>query len=127
MATTVIDASAVCAVLFNEPESDHIAGQLEGASLAAPALLLFEVVNSCIKKIRSHPEQRAKIIGGFNRLEDLQIETIKVDHADLLLLAEETGLTGYDASYLWLALDLDAQLLTLDHELATAHALLRRR
>ena len=32
----------------------------------------------------------------------------------------ETGLTTYDASYLWLANDLGIELVTLDRRLATA-------
>jgi len=34
-------------------------------------------------------------------------------------------LTGYDASYLWLAQRLNAELVTLDRDLARAAALLR--
>ncbi len=34
-------------------------------------------------------------------------------------LALESGLSAYDASYLWLALHLDAELITLDGRLAT--------
>jgi predicted nucleic acid-binding protein len=35
-------------------------------------------------------------------------------------LAEATGLTAYDASYLWLARTLNAELVTLDRKLAAA-------
>ncbi len=37
-------------------------------------------------------------------------------------LATETGLTAYDASYLWLARQLGAELVTLDQQLARAAA-----
>jgi predicted nucleic acid-binding protein len=43
-----------------------------------------------------------------------------VDHAAVLALAERTGLTGYDASYLHLARTLEVELVTLDHQLAEA-------
>ena len=43
------------------------------------------------------------------------------DPTDLLLLANATGLTPYDASYLWLAGFLGADLVTLDRRLAPAH------
>ena len=36
------------------------------------------------------------------------------------LLAKATGMTGYDASYLWLAGILGADLVTLDKKLAAA-------
>ena len=38
----------------------------------------------------------------------------------MVQLAKETGLTAYDASYLWLARTLDADLVTLDRRLAGA-------
>jgi predicted nucleic acid-binding protein len=43
-----------------------------------------------------------------------------VDHPRILDLAEATGLTAYDASYLWLARALGAELVTLDRKLAAA-------
>lgn len=60
MTITVIDASAVCAVLFGEPEAKSIKDSLEGASLVAPALLPFEVANACAMKARRHADQQAE-------------------------------------------------------------------
>jgi len=45
-----------------------------------------------------------------------------IDFGDLLELAGDTGLTAYDASYLWLARELHAELVTLDRRLAAAAA-----
>lgn len=57
----------------------------------------------------------------------LGIETAEVDHAGILTLAEQFRLTGYDASYLWLAQRLNAELVTLDRQLRRAAARLRNR
>ena len=43
-----------------------------------------------------------------------------VDARDVVLLAHVTGVTVYDASYLWLAASLGADLVTLDDRLAKA-------
>ena len=51
----------------------------------------------------------------------MAIDILAVDHRNALVLAEQTGLTAYDASYLWLAEALDAELVTLDRALAAAH------
>ncbi|MBV8446586.1 MAG: type II toxin-antitoxin system VapC family toxin [Hyphomicrobiales bacterium] len=48
------------------------------------------------------------------------METVAVDIAATLDLAETAGLTAYDASYLWLARVLGAELVTLDRKLAAA-------
>jgi len=45
------------------------------------------------------------------------VET-KVDLPEAITLAERIGLTVYDASYLWLAEKLQAELITLDKQLA---------
>ena len=37
---------------------------------------------------------------------ELNIEIIEVDHLAVIELAKDTGLTTYDAGYLWLALEL---------------------
>jgi len=43
-----------------------------------------------------------------------------VQPADVAMLANATGLTAYDASRLWLAASLGADLVTLDRRLAAA-------
>jgi predicted nucleic acid-binding protein len=49
---------------------------------------------------------------------------MEVDHADTVLVSVATGLSAYDASYLWLAGHLGARLVTLDRRLADAGAAL---
>jgi predicted nucleic acid-binding protein len=118
----VVDASALAALLFAEPEAEAIAEQLEGARLAAPSLLDFELANVCLVKIRRQPSQREALRTAFGLAPRLRVETVAVDYAAVLDLAEATGLTAYDASYLWLARALGAELITLDRKLAAASA-----
>jgi len=127
MPAKVVDASAICALLFGEPEAASIAGQLEGAALAAPALLSFEVANVCLLKIGRHPRRRNALLKAHGLLQAMDIDMPGIDYRAALLLAEKTRLTVYDASYLWLALALDAELVTLDKRLATAHSSTRRK
>ena len=49
MAVKVVDASALAALLFDEPEAGAIADRLEDANLVAPALLGFEIASVCLK------------------------------------------------------------------------------
>ena len=120
MAVKVVDASAMAALLFGEPEADMIVARLDGARLTAPALLGFELANVCLIKGRRHPEQRGALRAGFHLRSRLQVETAAIDHDGVLELAHGTGLTAYDASYLWLARQLGAELVTLDRQLADA-------
>jgi predicted nucleic acid-binding protein len=56
----------------------------------------------------------------------LGVEEVAVNHDGALELAAATGLTAYDASYLWLAQQLGAELVTLDQQLAKASAAANR-
>lgn len=116
----VVDASAVAALLFGEPEAEAIAVRLDGARLVAPSLLGFELANVCVMKCRRHPLQRAEILAGFDLRHRLGVETMEVDHADVVALAERFRLTAYDASYLYLAHRLGAEIVTLDAALQRA-------
>lgn len=118
----IVDASALAALLFGEPEADAVAARLANARLAAPSLLDYELANVCLTKIRRHPDQRALLRAAYGLAHRLKIETVAVDQASMLDLAEATGLTVYDASYLWLARALSGELVTLDRKLAAASA-----
>lgn len=120
MPVKVVDASAVAALLFGEPDAEAIAKRLGDARLVAPALLSFELANVCLLKTRRHPDQELALIAAFGLRVRLGIEEIAIDHERALKLAATTGLTAYDASYLWLAQELDADLVTLDRQLAKA-------
>jgi predicted nucleic acid-binding protein len=47
----------------------------------------------------------------------LAIEFLSVDHLEVIDLAAQTGLTNYDACYLWLARKTGGELVTLDKRL----------
>jgi predicted nucleic acid-binding protein len=122
MAVKVVDASALAALLFDEPEAGAVAERLEDGNLVAPALLSFEIASVCLKKLRSSPQQREALLAAFALYARMPIEVVEVDHADTLRLAEAFGLSSYDAAYLWLAQKLAAELVTLDRRLQTAVA-----
>ena len=119
-AIKVIDASALGAVLFAEAEAEAVAARLRGGSLVAPSLLGYEIGNVCLTKLRANPAQRAEFLAAFGNWSDMGIDLVAVDHEGVLEVAEQFALTSYDASYLWLAQRLGAELVTLDRRLASA-------
>jgi predicted nucleic acid-binding protein len=114
MPVRVVDASALGALVFGEPKAEEMAEALAEAQMVAPALLWYEVANLCLGKIQAHPTQRDRIVRAFELARRLPIQIVEVDHPAVVELAEETGLTAYDASYLWLARHLGGELITLD-------------
>ena len=120
MPAKVVDASALAALLFGEAEGAAIAERLRDADLIAPALLPFEVANVCIKKMRRQPDQRDALRVAFGILDRMEVGIVEVDHDEVLGLADRSGLTADDASYLWLARRMSYELVTLDRRLAAA-------
>jgi predicted nucleic acid-binding protein len=119
-ATKVVDASAIAALLFQEPNGEAMARQLEGFRLVAPSLFRYELANVCWLKRRRFPVDQDMLMDAFSRRGGLNIDELAVDHDGVVRLAAETGLTAYDASYLWLARRLGAELVTLDAALLRA-------
>lgn len=120
MAATVVDASALAALLFGEQGAEMVANRLQDAEVVAPTLLPFELTSVCWKKRRVHPELAAAFLEGLRFFSRMEVRLVEVDHEGVLALAETTGLTTYDASYLWLARRLDGELVTLDRGLERA-------
>jgi predicted nucleic acid-binding protein len=120
MAVKIVDASAAAALLFGEPEGEGVAERLADGRLAAPRLFSFELANVCLFKIRRRPEERSGLLAAFRLRNRLGVEELEVDAAGVVELAEATGLTAYDASYLWLARQVGGELITLDRRLAKA-------
>ncbi len=120
MAVVVVDASALAALLFGESTAAQVAERLAKAVLAAPTLLRYEVSHACLKKIARYPDRRGELlraVGDFTRME---IQEIDIPPLEAIQLAEQMGLSLYDASYLWLSRSLGAPLVTLDRKLEAA-------
>jgi predicted nucleic acid-binding protein len=120
MPVRVVDASALGALVFGEAKAEEIARTLGDSPMAAPALIWFEMASICLRKIKAHPAQREQILRAFMMAGKLAIEIVEVDHRGVVNLADETGLTTYDASYLWLARHLKGELITLDGKMQRA-------
>ncbi len=121
-AAKVVDASALAALLFGEPEAGIVSDKLTDVRLLAPGLIGWELANVCVVKCRRQPQERQAIMDAFRLRSQLNVEVISIDHDAVASLALETGLTAYDASYLWLAKQLRVELVTLDKQLARAAA-----
>ncbi len=119
MRATVVDASAVAAVLFDEPEAAPIAASVSG-KLFAPHLLRYELASVCTTKLIRHPAQAREIHARYRLLDQLDVDYLEPDWENLPRVAQRWALSAYDAAYLQLALQRDATLITLDARLAAA-------
>jgi len=120
MPVSVVDASAIGALLFGEPAAERMAAAMEGHALAAPTLLPYEVASICLKKIAARPYEERLILDSLALFPALDVKLLVVPPVAAVEIALRCKLTAYDASYLWLAAELGARLLTLDAALMRA-------
>ena len=116
----VIDASLLGAIVFGEPRAKEAISLIRGEELYAPALLAYELTSVARKKARLYPDQYGKLVQALGLALSLDIHWMEVEHVAVFKLAMNTGLTTYDASYLYLARSLGLPLATFDERLQTA-------
>ena len=117
MPAKVVDASVVAAIAFGEPRAGEARALVEGCDLVAPPLLAYELTGVARKKALHYPSERDRILALLRDARSLSIRWEEVDHPAVLDLALATGLTTYDAAYLFLARSLGLPLATLDERL----------
>ncbi|MGD8360296.1 MAG: type II toxin-antitoxin system VapC family toxin [Gemmatimonadota bacterium] len=113
----VVHASALAALLFGEPSGPEVVQRLDGRALFAPTLLRYEVASVCLRKAREEPGKERKLRKALGLLPGLGVQEVQVPPEGLVDVARSTGLTPYDAAYLWLARELGVELVTLDTRL----------
>ena len=118
MPARVVDASVLGALFFREERYQEAVRLASGNDWLAPTLLRYEMANIAVKKISDAPQQRETLVASLQRFLRLNIDFREVDCRQVVELATLTGLTAYDASYLFVARELGMPLLTFDAQLA---------
>ena len=113
----VADASVIGSVVFGEPRAREALELLGGTDLYEPTLLAYELASVARKKVLRYPDQRETLLQALEMCLAMEIGWVEINHLDVVSLALETGLTTYDASYLYLARNLGIPLVTFDRQL----------
>lgn len=122
MSTCVVDACALAALLYCEPQADEVADRLDGMVLVAPPLFWCEMTSIALQKIRRQPQNKEKILEATSLLQQLDIQCVQVDSAEVVRFAERYEMPINNAHYVWLATTLGAQLITLKPSMAKSLA-----
>jgi predicted nucleic acid-binding protein len=120
MSRIVVDASAVIAVIANEPERAQLISLTKGMAFVAPASLNWEVGNAfsaMLKRKRITEDQAIRAIGIFKTI---TIEKFEVDIESAIRLAARFNLYAYDAYLIECAIEQSLPLITLDKNLVKA-------
>ncbi|MEI6875387.1 MAG: type II toxin-antitoxin system VapC family toxin [Spirochaetota bacterium] len=116
----LVDASAILAVLLNEPERDRIIKATKDASLLAPGSLPFEIGNAISALFRRKDLTLVDGLAVYHAFLAIPIRLAPVDIPKAISRAFETGLYAYDAYFIAAAEAWQVPLLTLDRRLAAA-------
>lgn len=120
MPDRVADASVLAAIAFGEPRAREALRLLRGADLVLPILLRYELASIARKKSVKDPAKRGEIERALEWGLAIAASWVDVDHVRVMGLALETGLSTYDASYLYVARSTGARLATFDERLRRA-------
>lgn len=113
----VTDASALLAVVLDEPERDPIISATEGVILTAPLALPFELGNALIALRKRGRIEEEEIIPAWEASQRIPVQLVPVAVDAALALALTQGIYAYDAYYLQCSLSLQRPLLTLDRKM----------
>ena len=120
--SSVIDASIVSSWCFPDEETDYTKAVFSSAvNTVAPRLWAYEVRNSVLMGLRrgriAKPDGEQFLVS----LNELKVRlTEPTSYDDVFSLAQERGLTVYDAAYLNLAMHERLPLASLDRQLLRA-------
>ncbi len=127
MTTLVVDASVALKWVVTEPGTEEAGALLTDMAdhatiLVAPEHVLGEVGNGLRKRVAQGVLVAADAVDALDAMAALGVELVGGQERWLRALraALDWGVTTYDALYVLLALDLDAQLVTADGRLVDA-------
>jgi predicted nucleic acid-binding protein len=116
----IVDASAIIAVIANEPEKAALVELTKDADLLAPLSLPWEIGNAfsaMLKRRRITLEQAVQAIRIYGAL---PIRLVDVGLEEAMRVADHLSIYAYDAYFLCCVERYKAPLLTLDRELFRA-------
>jgi predicted nucleic acid-binding protein len=116
----VVDTSAIAAIAWGEPEGAVVADAIKGMRLLASPMMVWEMANLLLTKLRRHPEEVESLRLAYDWFLQLELTIVPVPECDVIACGQRYSLTAYDAGYLALAMDLHVPLVTLDKKLARA-------
>lgn len=118
----VIDASVAGAIIYQEDRKGEALALVLGAALYAPSLLPYELLSIARTKSVREPNEADNIaLALFSASIEVDVTLVDVDYTEILRLSLQTGLSTYDAGYLYVSLLLDAPLVTFDNRLQRAY------
>jgi predicted nucleic acid-binding protein len=118
----VADTNLVAYLLLKGDNSPAaLRARAKDRNWAAPPLLCYELANIFGQSMRQNRLERDEATRMYRRAMSLvRIEAVQPDPLDIFKLVESSESSPYDLQFVWLAMELNVQLVTADRKLAEA-------
>ena len=113
----VIDASAIIAVIANEPEKEALIRLTSGVDLIAPVSIHFEIGNAFSAMLKRQRITLIQALSALKRYQVIPIRFVEIELNASLHIANKLSIYAYDAYLIRAAERYRAPLLTLDKAL----------
>jgi len=110
----LLDASAIMAVILNEPSRSTVIALTENATILSPEVISFEIGNALVNLFKKRKITEEELLAAYRNYTAIPIESIKVDIEKALKIACKYKIYAYDAFYLETAIRLKLPLITFD-------------
>jgi predicted nucleic acid-binding protein len=111
----LLDASAIMAVIVDEPEGETVIYHTKDAIIVSPNVVSFEIANGITKMLKKKLiDSQEKMIRIIEIFEKIPMKIVEVNFKKSLEIAWRYKIYAYDAFYLETAERLNIPLLTFD-------------
>jgi len=99
----VLDASAVGAILFREPQTHEIEKEIENGIWLAPTLLDYEVGSIYLKKIAKYPSLKRDLEKSYHLFSQLPIDRVEIPVAPEIRCPSMRVIDKHERTWQWKA------------------------
>ena len=116
----LLDASAVMAIILNEPNRDKVIKLTENTILISREVISFEVGNALVNLYRRQKISEDGLFEAYKNFTLMPLRIVKVNVENALKIACNHKVYAYDAYYLEIAYRLKIPLITFDAQMKRA-------
>jgi predicted nucleic acid-binding protein len=113
----LLDASAIMAIILNEPNKDIVIRLTKGSILLSPEMISYEIGNALISLYKRHKLMEKEVTEAYNNFKKIFIRTVEVDMEKALKISCKYNIYAYDSYYLETASRLKLPLITFDGQM----------
>ena len=125
MAYVVIDASALIAVVTNEPEKENLVQLTQNVDLIAPHSIHWEIGNAFSAMLKRNRIQVSDALQSIEAYLSIPIRFVDVELDEVVKLANTLNIYAYDAYLIRAAIKYKSPLLSLDQSLINSAKLVK--